>query len=160
MREADTKPDLNQLIQDAHQGVAKQQAATAAAANQAPRPSHAKTILGYVLLVVLAVVVFFQYPRINAPYIWPDAASSPAAAEADLEAVIDVIETYRISQGRYPAKLSDIRLPTALAQSVEGTTLDYAPSDKGYTLTWQPTGWLAAYSSETGKVSVAPAVKR
>ncbi len=156
MSESQTKPNLNQLIEDAHQGVEQQQAATAALANQRTTQSNIKDILGYLLLVAFIVVAIVQYPRINAPYAWPDVDSSPTVAEADLEAIVGVIETYRFSQGQYPTTLSQVRFPDGLAKMVEGSKLDYSPSEKGYALAWALPNWLASYTSETGKISVEP----
>ena len=156
MTESQTKPNLNQLIEDAHQGVVQQQVATAALANKGAAQTNIKDVLGYLLLVAFIVVAFVQYPRINAPYAWPDTDSSTIAAESDLEAVVGVIETYRFSQGQYPATLSQVRFPDGLAQMVEGSKLDYSPGEKGYTLAWTLPNWLATYDSETGKIGVAP----
>jgi hypothetical protein len=160
MKETEAKSDLNQLIEGVRQGVVQQQEATAALASQRPRQSNTKNVLGYGLLAGLIVVAFFQYPRINAPYVWPDTDTVPAAAEADLEAVIGVIETYRFSQGQYPTTLSQIRFPDSLVQMMKASTLDYAPNDKGYSLAWARPNWLAKYDSETGKISVEPKGKR
>lgn len=154
MSDSETKPDLNQLIQNAHQGVVEQQAATAAIANQLPRQSNTRNMLGYGLLIGLIVVAFFQYPRIHAPYVWPDTAASPMAAEADMEAVIAVIEAYRWSRGSYPADLGQVQFPAGLAPMLDGSKLDYAPSDNAYTLTWARPNWVGTYSSETRKISV------
>ena len=160
MKETGTTSDLNQLIEGVRQGVVQQQAATAALASQRPRQSNTKNVLGYGLLAGLIDVAFFQYPRINAPYVWPDTDTIPAAAEANLEAVIGVIETYRFSQGQYPATLSQIRFPDGLVQMMKSSPPDYAPSDKGYTLAWALPNWLAKYDTETGKISVEPKAKR
>lgn len=135
-----------------------------AAANAMPlEPAAArprfKTLFAVGLLAVLAVVAVMQYPRIGAPYIWPDAASSPAVLEADLEAVVGAIEAYRSSQGRYPSILSQVRFPDGLAQLVSGAQLAYRPSDKGYALEWELPHWRASYSSETAKIRVEPLPK-
>ncbi len=159
MSDSETKPDLNQLIQNAHQGVVEQQAATAAIAKQLPRQSNTKNMLACVLLLGLIVVAFLQYPRIHAPYVWPDAASSPMAAEADMEAVMGVIEAYRWSRGSFPANLGQVQFPAGLAPMLDGSKLDYSPSDKAYSLTWMRPNWIATYSGETGKISVQPQAK-
>ena len=160
MNETRTKPNLNQLIEEAHQGVVQQQEATAAIAGKRSTPSNVKNLLGYLLLAVFLVVVFLQYPRINAPYVWPDANASPIAAEADLEAVVALIETYRRSQGQYPASLGEIQLPDGLAKMVEVSKLDYSPRDQGYALAWTLPNWLATYNSATEKIGVEPGGKR
>lgn len=159
MSEAQTKPNLNQLIEEAHQGVVQQQAAAAALTNKRQGQPRTKEFLGLLLFVVFVVVAFIQYPRIYAPYDWPDADSS-SAAEADLEAVVGVIETYRFSQGQYPATLSQVRFPAGLAQIVEGNTLNYRPNDTGYALEWTRPKWRGTYDSATEKISVEPPAKR
>lgn len=160
MSESQTKPNLNQLIEEAHQGVVQQHKATAVLANKRSGQSNVKDVIGYVLLLAFIVVAFVQYPRINSPYAWPDVNSSPSVAEADLEAIVGVIETYRFSQGQYPATLSQVRFPDGLAKMVAGSKLDYSPSEKGYALAWALPNWLASYTSETGKISVEPKGKR
>ena len=111
------------------------------------------------LAVACVGMLAYQAPRISAPYESPDADSSPAVADADLEAVVSLIEAYRLGQGRYPAVLSDIRLPEGLAEVVAGSTLEYRPGEAGYVLDWTLPHWQATYSSETGKGSVQPRAK-
>ena len=159
MSDSDAKPDLKQLIEDANQGVVQQQATDAARANQRPAQSNIKNGFGYLLLAGLLVVAFLQYPRIHAPYVWPDIDSSSTAAEADLEAVVGVIETYRLSQGQYPATLGQVNFPEGLAHRMESSKLDYVPGDNGYTLAWALPNWVARYSSAAGKISVEPKAK-
>ena len=156
MSESETKPDLKQLIDNANQGVVQQQAATAALASQQPTQSNTKNIFGYLLFAVFVVAAIFQFPRIQAPYAWPDVGSSSAAAEADLEAVVGFIETFRLSQGQYPATLGQVNFPEGLANRMATSKPDYVPVDNAYTLAWAQPNWVARYSSASGKISVEP----
>ena len=159
MNESPSKPTLNQLIDEAHEGAGRQQAAMTASVNQRPAQPKAKRILGLLLLAALVAAFFIQYPRIQAPYAWPDAKSSPVAAEADLEAVAGLIEIYRLLQGQYPAVLSQLALPAGLAALVAGSVLVYTPGDAAYTLDWTLPHWHATYDSRTGKTAVEPVGK-
>lgn len=154
MGESETKPDLKQLIGAANEGVEQHQASVAALANRRPAQSHAKAAFAYVLMAGCVAMALLQYPRIQAPYEWPDADASSEAAEADLEAVVAAIEGYRSAQGQYPASLGLVSIPEGLAPVVASTKLDYAPGDNAYTLTWSLPHWIARYSSAAGKISV------
>ena len=156
MSDSGMKPDLKKLVAHAYQDVAQQQAETAAAGNQHRARSNIRNVLCCTLLLGLAVAVFIQYPRINEPYVWPDAASSAVAAEADLEAVVGAIETFRLSRGQYPSTLGEVHFPGGLAQIMAGSELDYSPNDKGYALTWTLPDWVGRYSSTDGQIIVEP----
>jgi len=152
MSESQSKPNLTQLIGEAREDTARQQAATEALANQRPSQPKFKMIFGWLLLALFVGVAFIQYPRIQAPYAWPDV--NAAVVEADLESVVTTIEAYRLSQGKYPEVLSQVRLPDNLAQWVKAAPLSYRPGDKGYALDWTLPNWQASYNSETKKLSV------
>jgi len=159
MSESQSKPTLNQLIGEAREGAIQQQEATHSRGNQRPMHLPNKSILGLLLLGVLAVVLGIQYPRMQAPYSWPEAKSSSVMVEADLEAVAGLIETYRISQGQYPAVLSQVTLPGGLAALVTSSVLVYRPMETAYTLDWTLPYWHATYDSRTGKTNVEPVGK-
>ena len=154
MSEFQPKPDLNQLIGESREAALQQQAATDALVNQRPSQPKFKIIFGWLLLAVFVVVAMIQYPRIQAPYAWPDVNTSAAVIEADLESVVTTIEAYRLSQGKYPEVLSQLRLPDSLAQLLATAPLSYRLGESGYTLDWTPPNWQASYNSETKKLSV------
>jgi hypothetical protein len=159
MKESQSKPTLNQLIDEAHEGASFQQAA-GISASQLPKAQPAfKTIVSVLLLAALALALFIQYPRFRAPYIWPDAKSSAVMAEADMEAVASLIEVYRVSQGQYPAVLSQVALPEGLSALVASSLLVYTPADGAYTLDWTLPNWHATYDSKSGKTTVESAGK-
>ncbi len=112
-----------------------------------------------VLLAVLAVVLFYQAPRFSQPYTWPDPSTHSGMAEADLIALVSLIETYRVAQGQYPLRLSQLELPQGLADLVASSAPQYRPVDKAYTLDWTLPHWHATYDSRTENVSVEPVAK-
>ena len=152
--------NLNQLIQSTQQDAQAQQRKMEALASQpAPKP-RGKQILTAVLMAVFAVVLVVQFPRFSEPFTWPDPANNPSAAEADLVEVISLIEIYRLSQGKYPAVLSQLTLPAGLAGLLAESPLTYRPSETGYTLAWTLPHWQANYDSVSEKISVTPLGKR
>lgn len=164
MRESQSNPNpnpnLHQLIDDAHEAAIEQQTASPSNGERKTTFAPLKTIFGVLLLVAFAVVVFVQYPRMQSPYAWPDPNASSIMAEADLEAVASLIEAYRISQGQYPAVLSQVALPAGLASLVAGSVMVYSPTDTAFTLDWTLPHWHATYDSKTGRAIVEPVTKR
>lgn len=126
--------DLNQLIDSTRQDAQAQAAEAQALQDQPALAPRGKQMATAALLAAFAAVLFHQYPRFTEPYIWPDPATSSAAAEADLIEVVSGIEAYRISQGQYPAVLSQVALPEGLAARVSSTLLQYRPGEKSFTL--------------------------
>jgi hypothetical protein len=157
---SDSNHNLGELIDSSRKDVLAQQAKAEVFANQPARPPRSKQVVMVVLMAMLAAVLFTQYPRFSEPYTWPDPATSPAAAEANLIEVIGWIEAYRISQGRYPAVLSQVTLPAGLATAVAESVLVYQTTDTSYTLDWTLPHWRATYDSQTEKFSVEPLAKR
>lgn len=153
MNETPSKPTLNQLIDEAREGATEQHAATP---SQRSSPLSVKTIFGWLVLMVFVIVLFIQYPRIQAPYDWPAVNSNPVMAEADLEAVAGFIEAYRLSQGQYPSVLSQVALPEGLVSLIARSVLVYSPADTAYTLDWTLEHWHATYDSKIDKFNVKP----
>ena len=151
---------LGDLIDATRQDAQMQQARLEAEISKSAAPPRGKQILGAVLLIALAAVLFYQYPRFTEPYAWPDAASQSGAAEGNLMAVVGLIETYRIAQGKYPEVLSQVAVPEGLAALMADAPLLYQPSDKAYTLDWTRANWHARYDSQTEAVNVEPVVKQ
>ena len=158
MSESNNK--LSQLIESTRQDAQAQLARTQALASRTPPQARGKQIFTLLLVAVFAAVLLYQFPRFSEPYTWPDPANNPALAEADLIEVVGLIEAYRISQGQYPAALSQLALPEGLAAIVASTVPLYRPSEGSYTLEWTLPPWRAAYDSQSGKVSVEPAGKQ
>lgn len=159
MSTSDPKPSLEQLAEGAAQSMQEQQARAAEQAAHQAAPKRGKLVMAIALMVACIGMLAYQAPRISEPYEWPDPDSSPMVADADLEAVVSLIETYRLSQGRYPASLSDIRLPEGLTEVVAGSALEYRPGEAGYALDWTLPHWRATYSSESGQANVQPRAK-
>jgi hypothetical protein len=157
---SDSNNKLNELIESARQDVQAQQVrADAMAKRPTPQP-RGKQIFTMVLVAAFAMVLWYQFPRFSEPYTWPDPASNPTAAEADLIAVVGLIEAYRISQGKYPEVLSQVAIPEGLAALISEWALQYRPSEQAYTLDWTLPNWHATYDSQTEKLSVQPVDKK
>lgn len=148
-------PNLNQLIQEAHVGVVKQQEVTASLANQGPKQSKAKPVVGVLALAAFVGVGMVQYPLFSAPLSWPDTESG-SVAEANMEAVVEFVETYRFSQGQYPSALNQIQFPDGLAQLIDANKLEYRAIGSGYALDWSLAKWRVRFDSETNKISSEP----
>jgi hypothetical protein len=157
---SDTNNKLDQLIESTRQDALTQQARSDAQVNQHVAVPRGKQILAAVLVAMCAVVLVYQYPRFSEPYSWPDAATNPNAAEAPLIELVSLIETYRISQGRYPETLSQIALPEGLATVVASSVPQYRPAETAYTLEVTLPHWRASYDSLTEKVSIEPVGKK
>ncbi|TSA12666.1 MAG: hypothetical protein D4R79_07195 [Comamonadaceae bacterium] len=157
---SDSNNKLNQVIEAARQDAQAQQVrADALAKRPTPQP-RGKQIFTMLLLAAFAMVLLYQFPRFSEPYTWPDPASNPTAAEADLIAVVGLIEAYRISQGKYPVVLSQVAIPQGLAALISESALRYMPSEQAYTLDWTLPNWHATYDSQTEKLSVQPVGKK
>ena len=157
---SDANNKLDQLIQSTRLDAREQQANVDAQISKVATPPRGKQILTAVLMAVCAVVLFTQYPRFTEPYTWPDPAANPSAAEGELMAVVGLIETYRISQGQYPAVLSQIAIPEGLAVLIAESVLVYRPVEQAYTLDWTLPHWRASYDSLTEKISIEAVGKK
>lgn len=156
-----SSPDnnLNQLIQSTQQDAQAQQRKLEVLASQPAPQLRGKQIFTALLMAVFAVVLVVQFPRFSEPFTWPDPASTPGAAEADLIEVVSLIEIYRLSQGQYPAVLSQLALPVGLAAQVAEFPPAYRPGETGYTLEWTLPHWRTSFDSQTQKLSVTPKSK-
>jgi hypothetical protein len=156
---SDSNNNLGDLIESARKDVQAQQDKVDEQIHRAPTPPRGKQIFTALLLAVLTAVLLYQYPRFDEPYTWPDPATNPSAAEGSLIEVVGLIETYRISQGKYPEQLSQIAMPQGLAQRIADSPLLYRPAEQAYTLEWAQPHWRTRYDSLTEKVIVEPASK-
>lgn len=152
--------DLKQLIESNRQDAQAQQVSVQAQMEQRATAPRGKQIFACAIVAVCAVVLFRQYPRFSEPYTWPDPATNASAAEADMVEVVSAIALYRVSQGQYPAVLSQVALPERLAARVANSLLQYKPNETAYTLDWTQPHWRVSYDSQTDKISVAPVEKR
>lgn len=155
----DSNNNLSDLIESARKDAQVQQARTDEQLNKVANQPRGKQIFTAVLMTVFAVVLFTQYPRFSEPYTWPDPATNPSAAEGELITVMGLIEAYRISQGQYPAALSQVAIPQGLAAVMAESVLLYRPAEQAYTLDWTLPHWHATYDSVTEKIIVEPVVK-
>jgi hypothetical protein len=152
--------NLGDLIDSTRQDAQAQQAKLEAEISKSAAPPRGKQMLSAVLLIVCAVVLYYQYPRFSEPYAWPDPASHAYAVDGNLVEVVGLIETYRIAQGKLPEVLSQVAIPEGLAALMAQSPLLYQPRDQAYTLDWTLANWHASYDSQTEKVNVEPVVKK
>lgn len=157
MSQQKSEDSIRELADQANTSIRQQQEKSAALAAAQPKPSVIKKVVTVVLLLAFAGIALVQYPRIHEPFGRPDANHDPAVAETDLNLVATFIQSYRLSQGKYPATLDQVRLPESLAAFVAEQKITYRPTEKAYVLDWTLPRWHAVFDGETGKVDVAPA---
>jgi hypothetical protein len=156
---SDSNNKLGDLIESTRQDALAQKAKADEYLKKPATQPRGKQVLTAVLMAVFAAVLFTQYPRFTAPYAWPDTATNPGATEGELVTVVGLIEAYRISNGQYPAALSQVVMPEGLAALVADSVLLYRPGEQAFTLDWTLPHWHATYDSLSGKVSVVPVGK-
>jgi len=154
MSEPKSEQPLHELVGVANTAVKQQQEKTAALASAAGKPSAVRQIAIALLLAVLAVVAYVQYPQINEPFGSLDPKENDAVARADLIVIAMEIENYRMSQGKYPTALDQVRLPDELAAFITQQKIGYHPTDTAYTLEWDLPRKRASYDGATGAVKV------
>jgi hypothetical protein len=153
----DNKPDnLEGLIQNTSANIRQQQDKASALADNRSKPSPTKKILAFASLATFAALLYFQYPRIIAPYALPDPNTDPTVIEGELVVVSELIEAYKLSQGRYPESLGNVKLLPALGEGVDISGLSYQLKDSGYVLDWQYPKWHGKLNSVTGEIAVTP----
>jgi hypothetical protein len=153
---SDSNNKLGDLIESTRQDALAQKAKADEYSNKPASQPRGKQVLTAVLMAVFAVLLFIQYPRFTEPYTWPDPATNPGATEGELAAVVGLIEAYRMSNGQYPAELSQVVMPEGLAALVADSVLLYRPVEQAFTLDWTLPHWHATYDSLSEKVSVEP----
>lgn len=157
MSEQNKSSSLDGLVEAATDSVRQQQEkADAFAAKRPPQPKL-KMIFALILLAAFGGALIYQYPRIVEPYALPDPKTNPTVVEAELETISSLIETYRLSQGKYPDSLDKVLLPAYLAEVVKNSKLTYQANNSSYVLDWTLPRWHAVLDGETGKVAVTPA---
>ncbi|MFZ4479781.1 MAG: hypothetical protein ACOYNZ_07815 [Rhodoferax sp.] len=154
MNENETIPMLEQVVSQADAQVQEQRRRSQAMLKQRASASRFKEVLTGVLLVVALGSLAVQFPRFSEPYRWPDPNTNPSVAEADMDAIAAVIESYRISRGAYPASLDEVRFPDRLRDLIEAGNLRYQPRNASFVLDWTLQRWHAVYDGDTGQVKV------
>ena len=148
--------DINALAAAANASIRQKQDKAAAAMAAPAKPSVAKQVLSILLLLAFVAIVWVQYPRFHEPFGRPDPNKDVAVAEADLDLLAAMVESYRLSQGKYPATLDQVRLPESLAALVAEQKIVYRQTESAYVLDWNLPSWHVAIDGETGKVDVTP----
>lgn len=156
----DTNNNLDHLVELSQQAAQAQRSKLEAQLGRSSTVPRGKQVFAAGLAAALVAVLLMQYPRFAEPYVWPDPASNPGAAEADLIAVVGMIETFRIALGQLPTDLGQVPMPQTLAQRTAGAMLVYRPLDQDYTLEWPLPHWRATYDSRSAKISVEPVGKK
>ena len=156
MNQQKPEDNINELADAATTSIREQKEKSAALATAQPKRSMLRQIAMTVLLLAFAGIAVVQYPRFHEPFGRPDANQDPMVAEADLSVIATMIQSYRISQGSYPATLDQVRLPETLAAFVAEQKIAYHQTDKAYALDWSLPRWHAVFDGETGKVEVTP----
>lgn len=159
MSQQKPEDDISVLAGAADASIRGQQEKAAALAATPPKRPVAKQILTILLLVAFVVIAWIQYPRFNEPFGHPDPTQDPAVAEADLNLLATLLESYRLSQGKYPTTLDEVHLPDAIAAFVAEQKITYRQTDKAYVLDWTLPRWHALFNGETRKVDIS-ATKR
>lgn len=156
MAQHNAENDIQELADAAGQSIIQQQEKAAALAAERAQPSVVKKILTALLLLAMAGVVVIQYPKFNEPFGRPDPTQDKAVAEADLTLIGLMVQSYKVSQGKLPASLEEVRLPDSLATYVVEQKIAYRLTDKAFTLDWDLPKWHVAFDGDTGKVDVVP----
>ncbi|QLG89056.1 hypothetical protein HQ393_12855 [Chitinibacter bivalviorum] len=92
------------------------------------------------LLLFVALVGFFSH--VFPAYTYPDKNLSPEIGRADLRAINDQLEDYKLSNGRWPSSLDEAKIPAYIQQPDPTITISYTPSKDGYELKWESKVWL------------------
>lgn len=156
MSQQKPEDNLRELADAATTSIRQQQEKGASLAATRPKPSVLKKVFTAVLLLAFAGLALMQYPRFQEPFGRPDPNKDSTVAEADLTMIAMVIDSYQVSQGKYPTSLDQVRLPDALGTFVAEQRIAYRQTEKAYTLDWTLPNWHAVFDGETGKVDVVP----
>ena len=157
MSQQTPEQNIRELADSANASIRQQQEKSAALAAALPKPSSAKKIFMIILLLTFAGTAWVQYPRFHEPFGRPDPNKDQSVAEADLRVIALEIETYKLSQGKYPTTLDQLRLPDFLASFVAEQKIQYKPTEIAYVLDWKLPRWHAAFNGESGKATITPA---
>lgn len=152
------KPEdsIRELAEQANTSIRQQQEKAASLAATRPKPSALKMLVTAVLLLAFVGIATVQYPRFQEPFGSPDPNKDRSVAEADLTMIAMVIDSYQVSQGKYPASLDQVRLPDPLAAFVTEQKIVYRQTERAYLLDWTLPNWHAVFNGETGKIDLTP----
>lgn len=156
MSQQKPEDNIRELADAANASIRQQQEKGATLAETRPKPTVLKKVFTTVLLLAFAGVAAVQYPRFQEPFGRPDPNKDATVAEADLAMIAMLIDSYQVSQGKYPTSLDQVRLPEPLATFVSEQKIAYRQTKKAYILDWTLPSWHAVFDGETGKVNVAP----
>ena len=151
-----SEDNIRELADVANTSIRQQHEKASTLAAARTKPSVFKKVFTILLLLAFAGIAVVQYPRFHEPFGRPDANQDPLVAEADFNIIAMEIQRYRISQGKYPATLDQVRLPESLAAFVAEQKISYRQTEKAYVLDWTLPRWHAVFDGETGKSDVAP----
>lgn len=127
---------LEELTQNA---AVEAKAAAARAERIRAAPASSSTVrTGLLVAVIVACVaaIAWQASRFGAPFPQPQAGADAAVAQVDLEVIAGMVEAFKLSQGRYPSTLGEVRLPETLAEFVREQTISYQTTPSAFTLEW------------------------
>jgi general secretion pathway protein G len=74
-----------------------------------------------IAVAIVGILASIAYPSYQ-NYVYEVEISE---AKTELQSLIDLIERYQVSQGQYPSSLSDLNLPSELAEDPWGFTYQY-----------------------------------
>ena len=110
------------------------------------------------MLVLLATsfgTLAFQWRALREPFAVASVGERAAVVEADLRAIASFVDAYRLSQGRYPDSLTEVRLPEGLAALASEVGVQYARADAAYTLRWAASTQQLVFDGASGQIQPA-----
>lgn len=156
MSQENQEDNIRELADTASKSIIQQQEKSAALAAKRPQTSIVKKVFMAVFLLAFVGVSLVQYPRIIEPFGRPDPSQDQSVTEGDLTLIATVIQSYQVSQGRFPATLDEVHLPDSLAKFVVEQKISYRLTEKAFALDWDLPRWHAMFDGETGKVDITP----
>jgi len=66
------------------------------------------------------------------------------------------VETYRISQGRYPDNMNEVNLPDRWMALIRQMNVQYRKTDKAFVLNWTLPRWRLESDGQIGIAKIDP----